>query len=157
MYIKKILVAIAILGLVAVGGFSYYIYQSIFGENTAFSSEEKVVLIPTSATYPAVIDSLRPLIKDLNSFNIVAEKKQYPNNIKAGRFILKKGMNNNEIINTLRSRNAPINVTFNNQERIEDLAGRVSTQIEADSLSLLEAMKSENFLAENDFLWRKVR
>ena len=151
MYIKKILVAIAILGLVAVGGFSYYIYQSIFGENTAFSSEEKVVLIPTSATYPAVIDSLRPLIKDLNSFNIVAEKKQYPNNIKAGRFILKKGMNNNEIINTLRSKNAPINVTFNNQERIEDLAGRVSTQIEADSLSLLEAMKSENFLAENDF------
>ncbi|MFC6859424.1 endolytic transglycosylase MltG [Zunongwangia atlantica] len=151
MYIKKILVAIAILGLVAVGGFSYYIYQSIFGENTAFSSEEKVVLIPTNSAYPAVIDSLRPLIKDLNSFNIVAEKKQYPNNIKAGRFILKKGMNNNEIINTLRSRNAPINVTFNNQERIEDLAGRVSTQIEADSLSLLEAMRSEDFLAENDF------
>ncbi|SFC64829.1 UPF0755 protein [Zunongwangia mangrovi] len=151
MYIKKILVAIAILGLVAVGGFSYYIYQSIFGENTAFSSEEKVVLIPTNSAYPAVIDSLRPLIKDLNSFNIVAEKKQYPNNIKAGRFILKKGMNNNEIINTLRSRNAPINVTFNNQERIEDLAGRVSSQIEADSLSLLEAMRSEDFLAENDF------
>ena len=35
MYIKKIVVAIAVLGLVAVGGFSYYIYQTIFGINTA--------------------------------------------------------------------------------------------------------------------------
>lgn len=151
MYIKKIVVAIAVLGLVAVGGFSYYIYQTIFGINTDFSSSQKVVLIPTNSDYPAVLDSLKPLIKDLNSFNIVAEKKQYPNNIKAGRFILKKGMNNNEIINALRSKNMPVNVTFNNQERIEDLAGRVAAQIEADSLSLLEAMQSKDFLADNSF------
>ena len=75
MYIKKIVVAIAVLGLVAVGGFSYYICQTIFGINTAFSSNQKVVLIPTNSDYPAVLDSLKPLIKDLNSFNIVAEKK----------------------------------------------------------------------------------
>lgn len=150
MYIKKILVAVAILGLVGVGIFSYYIYESILGENTKFASEKEIVLIPTNADYRTVLDSLRPLVKDLSSFNIVAEKKQYPGNIKAGRFILKKGMNNNDIINTLRSTNAPINISFNNQERVEDLAGRISNQIEADSLSLLEAMRDEEFLAENN-------
>lgn len=151
MYIKKIVAAIALLGVVALGFFSYYIYETIFGENTKFPDSEAVVLIPTNADYRSVIDSLRPLVDDIQSFNIVAEKKQYPNSIKAGRFILKKGMNNNEIVNTLRSTNSPINITFNNQERLENLAGRVANQIEADSVSLLKVMKDSTFLNNHQF------
>jgi len=45
----------------------------------------------------------------------------------------------------------PINLSFNNQESLEKLAGRISTQIEADSISLLNAMKNPLFLAENKF------
>ncbi|MFD1096559.1 endolytic transglycosylase MltG [Salegentibacter chungangensis] len=149
MYIKKILVAVALLGIIALSIFSYYIYTSIFSANTAFSEEQAVVLVPTGADYQMVLDSIRPLVDDLESFNIVAQKKAYDQNIRAGRFILKKGMNNNEMVNTLRSRNIPLDVTFNNQERLEDLAGRVAVQIEADSASLLKAMKEEKFLKEN--------
>ena len=58
-------------------------------------------------------------------------------------------MNNNEIINTLRGRSLPVKVTFNNMERIEDLAGRIAQQIEADSLSLLNQMLDPAFLASN--------
>lgn len=57
-------------------------------------------------------------------------------------------MTNNDIINVLRSRNIPINIKFNNQERLEDLAGHISKQIEADSISLLEAMHEPQFLKE---------
>lgn len=151
MYIRKILVVIAILGIIALGGFSYYIYDVIFSPNTAFSEEKVNVYIPTGANYSEVRKQLEPLVDDLNEFDQVAGKKGYTTNIKPGRFILKKGMNNNEMINALRSRNVPVWVTFNNQERLENLAGRVAEQIEADSTELINAMKDPEFLANNDF------
>lgn len=151
MYIKKILVIIALIGLVVLGFFSYNIYNNIFAPNTAFKEKTAVVYIPTNATYSTVRDSLAPLLKDLSAFDAVAEKKDYVQNVKAGKYILEKGMNNNNLINVLRSRNTPVRVIYNNQERLENLAGRIATQIEADSLSLLKAMKDEEFLKQNDF------
>ena len=50
--------------------------------------------------------------------------------------VLEQGMNNREIIDVLRSKNEPILLKFNNQERIEDLAGALARQIEPDSLNL---------------------
>ena len=44
-----------------------------------------------------------------------------------------------------------VRVTFNNQERIENLAGRVAQQITPDSVSLLKAFESQ-VLAANGFL-----
>ena len=151
MYIRKILVVIAILGIVALAGFSYYIYDVIFSPNTAFSEEKVNVYIPTGSDYSEVRDQLEPLVDNIAEFDQVAKRKGYTANIKAGRFILKKGMNNNEMINVLRSRNIPVWVTFNNQERLENLAGRVAVQIEADSTELLQAMRDSEFLAANNF------
>ena len=151
MYIKKIILVISLLGVVALGIFSYFIYDSIFSPNTKFTSATEEVFVETDAAYRDVIQQLRPLVKDIESFDAIARKKGYANNLKPGRFILKKGMNNNEMINTLRSQNQPVSLVFNNQERLEDLAGRIATQIEADSLSLIETMKDSTFLAENNF------
>ncbi len=150
MYIKKILWIISIAGLVALGIFSYSIYNSIFSPNTKFNSNTATLYIPTGATYRTAIDSLRPLIEDLSSFDAVAQKKGYAANVKAGKYILKKGMNNNDLVNLLRSGNTPVSVVFNNQERLEDLAGRIAVQIEADSISLLNVMKDESFLSSNN-------
>ena len=151
MYIKKILLAIAILGLIGLSVLSYYIYTSIFSANTSFSEEEKMVYVPTGADYQTVIDSLQPYIEDMESFDLVARKKGYASNIKPGRYDIKSGMNNNELVNALRRGNVPVKLTFNNQERLEDLAGRIAEQIEADSTALIKAFKDEEFLAENDF------
>ncbi len=151
MYIKKIILVISLLGVVALGIFSYFIYDSIFSPNTKFTSATEEVFVETDAAYRDVIQQLRPLVKDIESFDAIARKKGYANNLKPGRFILKNGMNNNEMINTLRSQNQPVSLVFNNQERLEDLAGRIATQIEADSLSLIETMQDSTFLAENNF------
>lgn len=151
MYIKKILLTIALLGIVAVGIFSYVIYNTIFSPNTQFESEEASVYVASDTNYKELLKQIQPLVKDINDFDQVAKRKGYATNLKSGRFILKQGMNNNEIINTLRSKNEPVSVIFNNQERIEDLAGRVAQQIEADSISLLNSMKDEVFLKKNDF------
>lgn len=148
MYIKKILVIVAILGAVGMGFFAYYVYNTAFARNTAFNNEEAHVYIPTNASINDVIDELEPLLKDIETFQAVADQKKYTWNIKPGHFIIKKGMTNNDIVNTLRNRNIPINVKFNNQERLEDLAGHISRQIEADSLSLIEIMREPEFLKE---------
>ena len=151
MYIKKILLAIVLIGLVVAAIFAYTIYQTMFVPNTAFNNDVAYVYIPTNATYQEVREELAPLLKDLKKFDALAERKKYTTNIKAGKFAIKKGMNNNDIVNSIRSTNIPIKLSFNNQESLERLAGRVSMQIEADSLELYAVMSSPEFLKVNDF------
>ncbi len=146
MYIKKILIAASVVGLLILGGVSIYIYDVIFSLNTSFETETKSFYISTGSSLQDVVDQLHPHLKDTDDFITVAKKKGYGNLVKPGHFVLKKGMNNNEIVNTLRSRNVPVKVSFNNQHRLEDLAGRVAAQIEADSLQILSAMISKPFL-----------
>jgi len=150
MYIKKIVAATALIGLVIAGIFAYVVYGKFFSPNTAFNNDEAHVYIPSDATYRDVRAELEPLLKDPVSFDEVAERKGYKNAIKAGHFIIKKGSNNNEIVNSIRSGNIPVKISFNNQERLENLAGRIAVQIEADSLELLKAFKDETFLKEHD-------
>ena len=151
MYIKKILVAVALIGLVVAAVIAYTIYQTMFVANTAFNNEVAYVYIPTNATYQDVRAELEPLLKDLEKFDALAERKKYTTNIKAGKYAIKKGMNNNDIVNSIRSNNVPVKLSFNNQESLERLAGRISTQIEADSLELFSVMSSPEFLKTNDF------
>lgn len=151
MYIKKILWAVAVIGLLIFGAIAYYIYGAMFQPNTNFEAQTAYIYVPTDANYIQVRQQLEPLLKDIGSFDALAKQKKYTSNIKAGRFAISKGMNNNEIINSIRSRNLPLKIAFNNQNSLEDLAGRISTQIEADSLSLLKAMIDKDFLEKNDF------
>jgi UPF0755 protein len=136
--------------------YGYMMYRDIFSDNTKFSEEEVYVYIPTDADYEMVKQTVSPYIKDMERFDKVAQKKAYPERSdKSGKFLLKKGMNSNEIINSLRM-NVPVNLAFNNQERLENFAGRIGTQIEADSLSLLNAFTDQKFLDENGFTKENV-
>ncbi|MFD0989012.1 endolytic transglycosylase MltG [Mariniflexile jejuense] len=151
MYIKKILLAIVFIGLAIAAYFAYYIYGVMMNSNTAFNNDTAYVFVSTNATYEDVREQLAPLLKDINTFDALAKQKKYITNIKAGRYAIKKGMNNNDIINSIRSNNLPVKLSFNNQETLEKLAGRVSTQIEADSVSLINAFTDADFLAKNGF------
>ena len=151
MYLKKILWAVAILGLVICGFIVYQIYSAIFSPNTQFNNDTAYVLIASDATFSEVSEQMQPLVKSISSFESVAERKGYSTNIKGGKYAIKKGMNNNEIINSLRSNNIPVRVSFNNQESLASLAGRISEQVEADSIQLLEAFNNSEFLGENGF------
>jgi UPF0755 protein len=64
--------------------------------------------------------------------------------------MIEPGMSNNNIVNILRSgRQTPVNVTFNNIRTLEELAGRIGGQIEADSASLSAFLSDEsNYSAE---------
>lgn len=151
MYFKKIAIAIILTGLVGIGVFSYYIYSVMLVPNTNFNSKNAYIFIASNARFSDVKADLEPLLKDIKSFEVLAKQKKYINNIKPGRFIISKGMTNNDIINSIRSRNIPIKMTFNNQHSIEDLADRVSTQIEASRSDLLAVMADPEFLKMHGF------
>ncbi|WP_425075126.1 endolytic transglycosylase MltG [Psychroserpens sp. S379A] len=151
MYIKKILWAIAIIGLLVAAYFAYFVYDAMFKPNTAFNNEEAYIYVSSNATYEDVREQLEPLLIDIESFDALALQKKYTTHLKAGKHVIKKGMSNNDIINSIRIGNLPVKLSFNNQESLEKLAGRVSQQIEADSLSLLEAMTDAEFLKSSGF------
>ena len=151
MYIKKIIAATAVIGMIVGGIFAYTIYGKFFSPNTAFNNDEAHLYVKTDATYSDVRADLEPLIDDIESFDQVAERKGYVSNIKPGHFIIERGSNNNEIVNAIRSGNIPVKISFNNQERLENLAGRISQQIEADSTALLKAFTDTEFLKANGF------
>jgi len=151
MYFKKIAIAIVLIGLAGAGIFSYYIYSIMLVPNTNFNSKEAYVFIASNASFSEVKADLEPLLKDVESFEVLAKQKKYITNIKAGRFLISKGMTNNDIINSIRSRNLPVKIAFNNQHSLADLANRISTQIEANSTDLLEAFSDPDFLDSNGF------
>lgn len=146
MYIKKVALLATLLLLAVVGVFAVVAYRMIFTPNTNFEQREIYVYVPTGCTYSQIQEQLKDVVQDMDAFDFVANRKGYAQKVRPGKYRLRKGMNNNDIVNTLRSQNLPVNVTFNNQETIAFLAGRISTQIEADSLSLLNAMTDLEFL-----------
>ena len=131
--------------------FTYLFYRVFFSSNTAFNNPTSYVFVSTGTDIQGLLQELEPLLISTDDFRLAAEKKGYSTRIRAGKYAIEKGMNNNEIINTLRARSLPVKVTFNNVERIEDLAGRLAQQVEADSLTLLKQMLDPEFLAVNGF------
>ena len=151
MYKRKIIVAIVLI-IAALGlYFTYTFYRVFFAPNTSFNNATSYVFINTGTKVSSLMEELAPLLKSPDDFRLAAQKKGYLDRIRGGKYAIQQGMNNNEIINTLRVKSLPVRVTFNNQERLEDLAGRVATQIEADSLSLIAQFLEADFLEKNGF------
>jgi UPF0755 protein len=151
MYFKKILFAIALIGLVVCAYFAYFVYNVMLAPNTKFSNEDAYIYVSTNDTYNDVKEQLIPLLNDVETFDALAKRKKYVNNVKAGKYRIRKGMTNNDIINSIRSNNIPIKLSFNNQNSIEELAGRIAFQIDIDSVSLVKAMKDPTFYEQNGF------
>lgn len=128
--------------------FNYY--KTYYSENTNFDEESVFLYVKSGSGLTNFKKQITPLLKDSVTFFNAAYKTKYFLNIKAGRYEIKKGFSNKEIINTLKFQNKPVKVTFNNLERIENLASRISDFIEADSLSLMNSFNDVNFLNENN-------
>lgn len=150
MNFKKIILYVSLAVLVGVAYFGFKIYQIVFTPNTNFSEDKVSVYIPTDATFEEVKAIVSPFIKDMDKFETLANRRGYSTGIKAGKFELTKNMNTNSIVSALR-RSVPVRVTFNNQERLENFVGRIASQIEPDSIQLLQAFKEPTFLEENGF------
>ena len=150
MNFKKITSIVSVVLIAALLVYGIKLYRDIFSDNTKFTESEFFVHIPSDATYEDVKKIISPFIENMDRFEMVASKRSYIENVKSGRFLFKKGMNSFELVSTLRQ-NVPVKLAFNNQERLENVMGRVGSQIEADSTSLMKIFTDSTFLKENGF------
>ena len=125
-------------------------YNKYYKDNTSFK-DESIFLYIVSNDSVSFTDSISKYIKSEKTFYKVAEKLGYLDNIKTGRFKINKGIGNKELVTSLKFNNTPLTITFNNQERVENLAGRISKQIYADSTALINSFTDKDFLVENKF------
>src|SRR6056297_4147123 len=135
--------------------FGINMFNRIYQPNILVSdSTVKYLYIPTGSTFNDVVDIIREneIVENISSFIWVAEKKNYPNHIYPGRYALKHKMNNNEIIDMLRSGfQEPVQVIFNSIRTKEQLAGKIAKQIEADSVSLLKIFSNDSIINNYGF------
>lgn len=130
----------------------YWIWQK---PNIRVTGEGPASLyIPTHATFNDVKSLLyeQDLIQNHWTFEWLAKQKNYTELVKPGRYLCLDRMNNNELINILRSGlQTPVQVIINNIRLPKDLAGKVSKQLEADSLSILSILSDTVVLVSFGF------
>ncbi len=132
---RKVFIVLAVLMIIilVIGYFQFF---------TGNIKEKATVYIPTGATYEQVLDSLRPYLKDEQSFTFIAERKKYPELVKPGKYEFEKGSSNLEMVNALRSgAQAEQTVKVKSYWSVYDMAGGVAPYFEMDSLTLIEGIK----------------
>ncbi|MDO3694685.1 endolytic transglycosylase MltG [Wenyingzhuangia sp. chi5] len=149
---KKTYYSLGIFSL-AITVIGIYFYSIIYG---AQIKKDTKIYIKSTDSLTQVLITLDTICNDISDIKTVASLKNYKH-IKPGMYVLKEGMSANGIINLLRiGKQTPIKVTFNNQNYIEDLAGRLAQQVEADSISILNSLTDIDFLKQEGFTHKTV-
>ena len=153
----KFIIIFFAIAFILVAARGYQLYQFVFQENVL---SDYVLLISEEDNAESIGAQLEKdsVLVSVKAFKWVAKKKNYVDNIKPGRYELRAGMTSNELLNMLRSgAQGPVNVTFNNVRFKEDLAGKVSKYIEADSLALLAIFSDTEQIEEWGFTTENFR
>lgn len=148
MKLRNVLTILSVIGAFGLLAFLYTWYQKAFTDNFKGWNQEEYFYVRSEDSYQDVLRKLAPHMKDVASFESIAGQRSYEANVISGRFKLRNGMTNYDLIEALRA-NVPVRLTFNNQERIENLAGRIGSQVEADSTAMMNIFLDPVFLKEN--------
>lgn len=130
-------------------------YGKIFGNNVGIKNKKQIsVYVPSTADmhdFREIVKSGK-FLNNESSFWWVARRKKFTK-IFPGRYIVKAGMSNNELVNMFRAGlQTPVKLLVPSVRTKEQLAGRLAKQIEADSISIVRLLNDKGFLKEFDFL-----
>ena len=149
---KQIRYLLSGIGIIVVV-FIILICRNLFGINIKTESK-KVLYIPTGSSYEQVLDTLYSNlnIENRKALDWVAKKKNYPVLIKPGRYVVDSDISYTGLINMLRSgRQKPVKITFNNIRTLNQLAGKISKQIETDSIMLINFLSDDSNYSSDGF------
>lgn len=117
----------------SIGGFfGYRYYKKYFGNNV---EKEGYILIPHSSNFNSILDSISPYLKNREEFAEVATTKNLNKFFHAGRYHIKSGTNNTDLVNMIKAGNQTEN-TFRIGDfyTVYQMIGRVTKKTESDSL-----------------------
>ena len=149
---KRIFIWIASITLLLMVAIAAFLYSLVF--KPIELTEEVYIYIDEERDYETVVDQLKEKVELPNEdvFRLLADRMNYPNMVKTGRYAIEDGMTMPDLIRALRSGSqVPINLTFNNIRTMENLAGRLSSQLMADSISILDVLNDTSVAAKYGF------
>ena len=120
---------LSILGI----SFTYYAYQITYTPNVLVDKENRLFIVKEGSTFKDIQRDLHEgnFVRDLVSFSFIAKITGYDEQIKPGRYILKKNMTNLEALRYLRSgKQEPVKITFNNVRLIPELAEKITRNLD---------------------------
>lgn len=140
----KFLLVFIITFSVLLSSLSFYFYQAFFSPNALVDKEEgRMIQIPSNATFQMVVDSLdqTDIINDVLTFSFVSKVMKYQDNVKPGLYTIPAKTNNLNLVKLLRSgRQTPVMVTFNNVRIKEDLAEKITRNLEINEQQFLDLL-----------------
>lgn len=147
---KKILLAILITflagaGLIAWLGYKYFLKPNVYSSD----HDLEFYIYSDRANYEEVRNNLiaDSVLINKKSFDFVAERLHYKNQIHPGKYLIKTGMNNLELVRLLRSgKQTPVKFVLNKVRLKEDLAQLTGKYLETDSGSVINQICNEKYL-----------
>ncbi len=142
---KRILTFVAILilmgGAFAVWGYAQFMGSAVSESFAVSISSEDV----DSGDWKSIEAQILPNIDHDWAFKIYAKRLNLNSTIKAGRYKFDAGENIIRLVRILKlGEQQSVNVTFNNIRTLPDLAGRISSQLNVDSLALLDYLRDKS-------------
>jgi UPF0755 protein len=152
--IRTILYVFAVIFILAGVKFAS-VYQRAFKPNIHTPGGNIFHLyIYTGSGYNQVLDTIykHNLVRNKKSFEWIAKRKKFSSRIHPGRYRVTDNMSNNAFINMLRSgMQEPVNLVINVARTPDDLALRLSSQIEPSKENLSALMNDESYLSQFGF------
>jgi peptidoglycan lytic transglycosylase G len=135
------------------------LYINLFGINIKVGEDDQTIYIHSGSSFEQVMDSLESnlQISNVRVLSWIAFKKKYPELIKPGRYVIKKDLSYNGLINRLRSgRQDAVKLTFNNIRTLNQLAGKIGLQIEADSVQIMDFLGDDKNFSSDGFAHNNI-
>lgn len=151
---KLAIVFLLVIGVATM--FGRLAYQAIYGAFVHLENETVVFYIHSDWDEKDVVNALLDsnYVSNAEMLEWVIEKKNYNGgNVVSGKYTLKDGMSANVLIDFLRAGNGEeeVRVSFIAARTIEDLAGKASQNIEADSAALANALSNPEVFRKYGF------
>ena len=148
---KKLFIAIGVAICLGIAS-ALVIYSFVFSGNT-HGLDDDYLYIRSNDQWEDVRDHLieKNVIENMESFDLVADKMNLPNTFKPGRYKVKQGMSNVDLVRMIRSGNwEKVVIKIKPETTRDSLIQYLALSLETSSEDLMEALSS-NLLYENGF------
>jgi UPF0755 protein len=144
---KVILFILLIIALIFI-----YSLWNVFGP-VIHNPGKKFLYIKTGSNYENVKENLvkNKILKNTFWFDKIAQYAGYPEKVKAGKYKVENGMSLYHLIKMLGTgKQVPVNLVITKLRTKEDLAKKIASNFETDSLTIINFLNNEDSLQQFD-------
>ena len=140
-------IAVMVVGVVMV------LYFAFYGKAV---KNEHVIYVATSAQHAKIVTEVRSALRSRlhrRAFDLYARRLHLNERMKPGRYVLSEGESVIRVVRKLvLGEQSPVKLVIGEARTLPQLAGKLSKQIEADSTTLLAAMRNKQLRKELGFV-----